>query len=66
MSTGYELSIGEERLPIKVKDLSSAMKENVTNYDILKRHLLEFLKQIVPIDEVPWLHPPILVEVFVG
>jgi len=52
MSTGYELSIGEERLPIKVKDLSSAMEENIANYDILKRHLLEFLKQIVPIDEV--------------
>ena len=51
-SSNYELNIGDSKLPIKLSNLQETMEKFVPNYCKLKEHLLSFISQIIPIEEV--------------
>ena len=51
-STNYPLQIGDVKLPIKISNLQNTIAKFIPNYDGLRTHLLEFIHQIIPIDEV--------------
>ena len=51
-SCGYEISVGDSKLPIPINQLSSVLEDSLPNYKLLRKHLMEFIKQIIPIYNV--------------
>jgi len=46
------LNIGVAKLPIKISNLQKTMSTVIPNYSKLKDHLLAFIEQIIPIEDV--------------
>ena len=51
-TTGFEIPIGDAELPIHLNDINNHLSEVVSNYNIFRRDLIDFITQIIPIDEV--------------